>query len=78
MSIVPIVWTALDQEGFGCNLQHYNPLIDARVSERHAVPKDWRLTGQLVFGVPVAPPKEKSFKPLGDRILVRGGEQGGK
>lgn len=26
------VWTALEAEGLGCNLQHYCPLIDAKVA----------------------------------------------
>jgi predicted oxidoreductase (fatty acid repression mutant protein) len=27
-----LAWTNLEAEGQGCNLQHYNPLIDAHVS----------------------------------------------
>ena len=65
-------WTAFHQEGLGCNLQHYNPLIDQRVAEEWSVPRDWQLKGQLVFGVPTGPPKTKTFQPLETRLSVHG------
>lgn len=43
-------WTALEAEGLGANLQHYNPLIDVRVAEAWKVPADWKLAATLVFG----------------------------
>jgi predicted oxidoreductase (fatty acid repression mutant protein) len=46
-------------------------LIDAQVAARHAVPSDWQLKGQLVFGLATGTLKEKTFKPLEDRVLVR-------
>ena len=69
-----IVWTALDQSGFRCTLQHYNPLIDLKVEERYAIPSDWQLKGQLVFGNATGPPahQEKAFNPVGDRVIVQG------
>ena len=63
---------ALDREGFGANLQHYNPLIDEKVASEWNLPKNWSLKGQLVFGKPVGDPKEKSFKPLEERVFVHG------
>ena len=66
------MWAALEQEGLGANLQHYNPLIDAKISEHWKVPSDWELKSQLVFGKPVAEAGEKSFKPLENRVLVYG------
>lgn len=45
-----VLWTALEAEGCGCNLQHYNPLIDNRVKEEWKVDAEWSLKGQLVFG----------------------------
>ncbi|PSK60585.1 hypothetical protein B9Z65_735 [Elsinoe australis] len=44
------LWTAFEAEGLGCNLQHYNPLVDARVKEEYGLDADWQLKGQLVFG----------------------------
>jgi hypothetical protein len=69
------LWTALEAAGLGCNLGHYNPWIDQRVGAEFKVPVTWRLTSQLVFGKPVAPPKaDKTFQPVEDRVLVRGAQ----
>ena len=53
------IWTALELEGFGANLQHCNPLTDDGVKEKWKLPKDWKLISQLVFGTPVEPPAKK-------------------
>lgn len=45
-----IVWTALVAEGFGCNLQHYQPAITQYLQENYGVDKSWRCKAQLVFG----------------------------
>ena len=44
------MWVALEAGGLGCNLQHYNPLIDEQVKETWDLPKHWNLKAQLVFG----------------------------
>lgn len=44
------IWSALALDNVGANLQHYSPLIDDRVHETWNVPKNWRVTAQLVFG----------------------------
>ncbi|KAE9368047.1 Nitroreductase [Stipitochalara longipes BDJ] len=66
------VWTALELEGFGANLQHYNPLIDEKVASTWGIEKDWELTSMLVFGAPTAGPGEKTFVPLEERVRVFG------
>ena len=66
------LWTALEAEGLGCNIQHYNPLIDERVAKEWNVPKDWVLNAQLVFGTPAGGPGEKTFVELGERFKVFG------
>ncbi len=66
------IWTALEAEGLGCNLQHYNPLIDARVASEWKVDSDWELNAQLVFGTPLGQPGEKSFQPVEERFKVFG------
>jgi predicted oxidoreductase (fatty acid repression mutant protein) len=66
------VWTALEAEGLGANLQHYNPLIDKRVAETWNVPADWELSAQMPFGTPAAAPAEKTFKPVEERFKVYG------
>lgn len=67
------LWVALEAEGFGANLQHYNPIVDAKVQEQWNVPKEWKLRSQLVFGGKVADAGEKEFKPVeGERLFVYG------
>lgn len=64
------VWTALEDAGFGANLQHYNPIIDDEVKQMFAIPESWRLIAQMPFGKPTAdaPPVEKI--PAGERVRV--------
>ncbi|TVY60650.1 putative nitroreductase HBN1 [Lachnellula suecica] len=62
------IWNALELEGLGCNLQHYNPLIDAKVQDTWGISKDWELSAQLVFGKPEGPPGEKTFDPVEERF----------
>lgn len=44
------VWCALRERGLGANLQHYNPLIDAKAATAFPVPPRWRLVAQMPFG----------------------------
>jgi len=66
------IWTALEAEGLGVNLQHYNPVIDQKVAEAWNVPSDWQLNAQLVFGTPAGEPSEKTFLPVDERFKVFG------
>ncbi|ESZ94935.1 nitroreductase [Sclerotinia borealis F-4128] len=66
------IWVALEAEGLGANLQHYSPLIDAKVAAEWNIPSDWELNAQLVFGRPAAPAGEKAFMPLEERLKVYG------
>ena len=65
-----IIWAALESEGFGVSLQHYNPLIDDAVKNRWNIENGWKLLGEMPFGKPTAPADEKTFFPLDDRIKV--------
>lgn len=65
-----VVWTALEQEGFGVSLQHYSPLIDAGVRQTWQIPEKWKLIAQMPFGKPTAAPGAKEFQPLEQRIKV--------
>ncbi|KAF4978538.1 hypothetical protein FDECE_18197 [Fusarium decemcellulare] len=67
-----ILWAALEAEGLGANLQHYNPLVDAKVQEIWKVPTAWKLNAQLVFGGRAGEPGEKDFKPLEERVKFAG------
>ncbi|RDL37403.1 putative nitroreductase family protein [Venustampulla echinocandica] len=55
------IWTALEAEGLGANLQHYNPLIDEKVASEWNVDPDWSLNAQLVFGKPEGGAGNKTF-----------------
>ncbi|KAG6009685.1 hypothetical protein E4U54_008508 [Claviceps lovelessii] len=67
-----LLWTALELEGLGANLQHYNPLIDEKVAETWNLPKSWTLNAQLVFGGRAAEAGDKTFQPLEERVKVFG------
>lgn len=66
------VWTALEAEGLGANLQHYNPLIDQKVASTWGLSKDWELSAQLVFGKKEGEAGEKTFAPIEERFKVFG------
>lgn len=59
-----IVWTALEDNGLGASLQHYNPLIDEAVKVRWNLPQEWKLLAQMPFGEVLAPAGEKEFEPI--------------
>ncbi|MCW2278552.1 hypothetical protein EDD73_11850 [Heliophilum fasciatum] len=65
-----IIWTALEEAGFGASLQHYNPVIDNAVKAEWDIPDNWKLIAQMPFGKPVAAPGEKEFQPLEQRVRV--------
>ncbi|MBV7509561.1 nitroreductase family protein [Bacillus sp. sid0103] len=63
-----VVWTALEAEGLGATLQHYNPLIDDEVKKEWNIPNNWKLIAQMPFGNPTVPAGEKEFQSLEDRV----------
>lgn len=65
-----VIWTMLEEVGFGASLQHYNPLIDAEVKQIWNLPDSWELVAQMPFGVPTGEPGTKETNPLKDRIKV--------
>jgi predicted oxidoreductase (fatty acid repression mutant protein) len=67
-----LTWTALEAEGLGANLQHYNPLVDEKIQETWKVPSTWKLAAQLVFGGKAGEAGDKLFKPVEDRVKVYG------
>lgn len=69
------LWVALEAEGFGANLQHYNPLVDQKAQEHWGVPLEWKLRAQLVFGGRAGEPGEKEVKPLEERVFVHGAKE---
>ena len=65
-----MVWTLLEEAGFGASLQHYNPLIDEKVQSTWGIPGSWKLLAQMPFGKPTGEPDEKDFLPLEERVRV--------
>lgn len=65
-----VIWTALELEGFGASLQHYNELIDADVKKEWNIQGNWKLIAQMPFGKPTAQPGDKEFLPLEDRVKM--------
>jgi predicted oxidoreductase (fatty acid repression mutant protein) len=71
-----LAWLALEAEGLGANLQHYNPIIDPKVAEAFGVPEGWKMRAQLVFGAAEGGvPEAKEKKPLEETMKVFLGEQ---
>lgn len=68
------IWTALENEGLGVNLQHYNPLIDDKVKENWGIPQSWKLIAQMPFGKAAGNPGEKEYLPIEERFRVIGKE----
>ncbi|GAT63663.1 nitroreductase family protein [Paludibacter jiangxiensis] len=65
-----VIWTALEAEGFGASLQHYNELIEEDVKIEWNVPASWKLIAQMPFGKPTFQPDAKQFQPLEERIKI--------
>lgn len=63
-------WVALEDQGLGANLQHYNPVIDEAVAKEWNIPANWQLRSQLVFGSTEAPAGEKEYMNDADRFKV--------
>ncbi|KAH3920271.1 hypothetical protein HBI56_067690 [Parastagonospora nodorum] len=70
------LWVALEAEGFGANLQHYNPIIDQKAAQQWSIPLEWKLRGQLVFGGRAGGVGEKEFQEThGKRLFVHGAKE---
>ena len=67
-----VVWTALQSEGLGSSLQHYNELVEEDVKKEWKLDPSWKLLAQMPFGSVEAPAGEKSFNPIEDRVKVFG------
>lgn len=64
------IWTALELEGYGASLQHYNELIETEIKKEWNLEESWQLRAQMPFGKPTFEPGEKQFNPLEDRVKV--------
>lgn len=64
------LWDTLVDLGLAANLQHYNPLIDAEVQKKFAVPSSWRLEGEIVFGTEGFAPSDKEKLAIESRVIL--------
>lgn len=64
------LWLALAYEGVGCNLQHYNPLIDEEVKKMFEIPSDWSLKAQLIIGGINKEPEAKNLKDINTLVKI--------
>ena len=62
------VWSMLRELNVGASLQHYNPVIDARVKEIFDIPENFKLVAQMPFGGIVSEPDKKEKEDI-KRIL---------
>ncbi|KAJ7670425.1 nitroreductase [Mycena rosella] len=67
------VWTSFTLEGLGTSLQHngaYSDELVSNIQKTFSLPSTWTSTAIMPFGDPAAPPAEKSFSPIEDRVKV--------
>lgn len=64
------VWTALELEGLGASLQHYNPLIDDELKETFGINKEYKLIAQMPFGGIEAMAEKKIFTDIKTRVTI--------
>ncbi len=64
------IWTALTEEGFGANIQHYNPVIDKKVKELFDLPKNYKLMAQMPFGGILEKPDPKEKEDISKRVKI--------
>ncbi|RFU26258.1 hypothetical protein B7463_g10082, partial [Scytalidium lignicola] len=68
-----LVWTALEIEGFGANLQHMAaiPPVEAVIKKFAGVPDDYSLKANLNFGEPAQPHPENPAKlPASETLKI--------
>lgn len=68
-----LVWTALELEGFGANLQHMAaiPPVEAAIKKFAGVSDDYSLKANLNFGEPAQPHPEVPEKlPISETLTV--------
>ena len=65
------IWTALEIEGMGATLQHYNPLIDEETAKKYKIPGSWKLICQMPFGGIAEKPGKAEHIPVEEKIIVK-------
>ena len=66
-----VIWTALAENGVGASLQHYNPVIDAKVAETFDIDPTWKLVAQMPFGGNLGEKAQKEKLPSNTTVIVK-------
>ncbi len=64
------LWVALENEGLGASLQHYNPLIDAEVRKSMGDSRKLASACANAFWEYYRADRGKEFKPIEERVRV--------
>ena len=64
------VWSTLRELNIGASLQHYNPVIDAKVKGIFNIPENYKLVAQMPFGGIVSEPDKKEKEEIDKRVTV--------
>lgn len=67
-----MIWTALDNHNIGASLQHYNPLINEKVSQIYNIPQNWELIAQMPFGGIVTTPAPHKTENIASKMKIIG------
>ena len=54
-----LVWTTLENEGFGANLQHYYLEFTESLKHQWGIQEGWKLISEMPFGAPTSISKAK-------------------
>lgn len=65
-----VMWSMLRELNIGASLQHYNPIIDAKVKELFDIPESCMLVAQMPFGGIKKEPDEKEKEDINKRVSV--------
>ncbi len=65
-----LVWTTLENEGFGANLQHYHLEFTESLKHQWGIQDGWKLYAEMPFGAPTTSPSDKEIQPVEDRVII--------
>ena len=65
-----VMWSMLRELNIGASLQHYNPIIDAKVKELFDIPESCMLVAQMPFGGIKKEPDEKEKEDINKSVSV--------
>lgn len=64
------IWSGLRELGIGASVQHYNPVIDAKVRELFNLPDNYLLVAQMPFGGICQEPGGKEKEDITKRVKI--------